>query len=141
VITDINPLGGNYSAASGVNASAAVVGYAYLSNGAFHAYVRSSGGAVTDLGTLGGSYSLANAITDSGKVVGQAYLSGNVKAHAFLWNGSGALKDLGQLPGGNYSEALAVNSTATKIVGGRPSPIPSSSSTTRSCMRMARSRT
>lgn len=124
VIADINPLGGDYSTAHGVNASGQVVGYGYLPNGNFHAYVRTSAGAVTDLGTLGGSYSLANSITDSGKVVGQAYLSGNVKAHAFLWSGSGALKDLGQLPGGNYSEALAVNSTASQIVGRASVPDP-----------------
>lgn len=124
VIADINPLGGNYSTARGINGGGKVVGYGYLPNGAFHAYVRTSSGAVTDLGTLGGDYSAAYAITGSGKVVGQAYLSGNVKAHAFLWTGSGALKDLGQLPGGNYSEADAVNSTATQIVGRASVPDP-----------------
>jgi probable HAF family extracellular repeat protein len=123
VMTDINPFGGSYSAAADINTSGQVVGYGYLTSGDFHAFVR-TGTVSKDLGTLGGDWSLANAITDSGKVVGQAYLSGNVKAHAFLWNGSGALKDLGQLPGGNYSEAFAVNSTATQIVGRASVPDP-----------------
>ena len=122
VMTDINPFGGDSSAAAGINASGQVVGYGYLPSGDFHAFVR-TGTVSKDLGTLGGDWSLANAITDSGKVVGQAYLPGNVKAHAFLWSGSGALKDLGQ-PGGNYSEALAVNSTATQIVGRASVPDP-----------------
>jgi probable HAF family extracellular repeat protein len=123
VITDINPLGGNYSTGRGINVAGKVVGYGYLPNGAFHAYVRTSSGVVTDLGTLGGDYSAAYAITDSGKVVGQAYLPGNVQAHAFLWNGS-SLRDLGILPGGAYSEAHAVNSTATQIVGSATVPDP-----------------
>ncbi|HEY2798341.1 MAG TPA: HAF repeat-containing protein [Thermoanaerobaculia bacterium] len=123
VIHDINPLGGDYSTARGINSAGRVVGYAYLPNGAFHAYVRTSAGVVTDLGTLGGDYSAAYAINDSGRIVGQAYLPGNVSAHAFLWNGS-TLKDLGLLPGGNYSEAHAVNSTATQIVGSATVPDP-----------------
>lgn len=123
VITDINAFGGDYSSARGINASGQVVGFAYLPSGAFHAFVR-TGTASTDLGTLGGDYSEADAINDAGKVVGQAYLHGNIKAHAFLWNGSGALKDLGQLPGGNYSQALALNPTASQIVGRASVPDP-----------------
>jgi len=114
-MSDINPFGGNYSSARGINRSTQVVGYGYLPNGAFHAFVR-TGSAVTDLGTLGGDYSQADAINDAGQVVGQAYLAGNFKAHAFLWSASGPLKDLGEL-GDNYSEALALDSTASQIVG------------------------
>ncbi|HEY1251622.1 MAG TPA: HAF repeat-containing protein [Thermoanaerobaculia bacterium] len=123
VITDINPLGGNYSTGRGINAAGKVVGYGYLPNGAFHAYFRTSTGAVTDLGTLGGDYSAAYAINDAGKIAGQAYTPGNLQAHAFLWNGS-TMKDLGLLPGGAYSEAHALNSTATQIVGSATVPDP-----------------
>lgn len=122
-MTDINAFGGDYSSARGINGSSQVVGYAYLINGAFHAFVR-TGGVSTDLGTLGGDYSEADAINDAGQVVGQAYLTGNIKAHAFLWKAGGALKDLGQLSGGNYSQALAVNSTASQIVGRASVPDP-----------------
>jgi probable HAF family extracellular repeat protein len=115
VITDINAFGGEYSSARGVNASGTAVGFSYLPNGAFHAFVR-AGAVVTDLGTLGGDYSQANAINDAGQVVGEAYLAGNTKVHGFLWTGSGGLRDLGEL-GAFYSMAMAVDSTATRIVG------------------------
>ena len=114
-ITDINAFGGEYSSARGVNASGTAVGFSYLASGPFHAFVR-SGAVVTDLGTLGGDYSQANAINDAGQVVGEAYLTGNTKVHGFLWTGSGALRDLGDL-GAFYSMAMAVDSTATRIVG------------------------
>src|SRR5260370_35745407 len=82
-----------------------------------------------DLGTLGGPKSEVNGepsvkvISDAGTVVGGADTSiltpipggfnpiGNIDffiSHAFVWRG-GSLRDLGTLPGGDYSFAAAIN--------------------------------
>lgn len=110
---DLGTLRGEYSASLAVDGGD-VVGYAYTSSGAFHAF-RWQAGRMTDLGTLGGSYSRANAIDGQGRIAGESYLSGDAQAHACLWIG-GAGQDLGNL-GGNYSEALAISPDGSRIVG------------------------
>jgi probable HAF family extracellular repeat protein len=81
-LTDLGflPGGAPYSAATGINTSGQVTGYAFsTSTGNYaadfalrHAYLYSNG-ALTDLGTLQpGGYSYGTAINDSGKIVGGA---------------------------------------------------------------------
>jgi len=70
---------------------------------------------VTDLGTLGGDASWATGINDSGQVVGfSTDTSENVGA--FLYTGSGAMQDLGNLGGGVLSQAEGINNSG-QVVG------------------------
>src|SRR6266849_1484229 len=58
-----------------------------------------------DIGTFGGTCGITNALNNRGQVAGQSYLTGNMTAHAFLWDKGGhpQLKDLGTLGGDNAS--------------------------------------
>lgn len=114
-MNDLGTLGGTFSTARGVNANDVVVGYAYLADGKYHAYSGTKGAGLVDLGTLGGDYSGAHAVNDVGQVAGYSFLAGDAKVHACLWS-AGAARDLGDL-GGSYSEALALDGTASHVVG------------------------
>lgn len=79
------------------------------------------GGQMVDIGTLGGTSGAANWMNSRGQVVGSSNLAGDQLLHAFLWDEKQGLKDLGTLPGGNYSEAFSVND-AGEVVGWSDSP-------------------
>ena len=117
-ITDLGTLGGSFSFAFGINASAQVVGYSYTTSGAYHAFLYSNG-TMQDLGTLGGySSSFALGINASGQVVGES-TTGNTVFHAFLYS-SGSMIDLNSLiapsSGWTLENAEAVNDNG-QIVG------------------------
>jgi probable HAF family extracellular repeat protein len=112
----LDTLGGDDSAAFGINSSGQVVGQANMSAGASdQAFLWTQSAGMMDLGTLGGASSAANAINASGQVAGQSDTSSSF-AHAFVWTQSGGLKDLGTLSGGKQSSANAINS-AGQIAG------------------------
>jgi probable HAF family extracellular repeat protein len=62
------------------------------------------------------NYSVANDVSDGGITVGVSSTFDGT-SRAVLWEGPGFPVDLGTLPGGSYSQANAINSTGTVIVG------------------------
>jgi probable HAF family extracellular repeat protein len=100
-IRDIGTLGGNSSAAAGLNNLGDVVGVATTAAGAAHAFLHRSGQMV-DLGTLpGGSSSYATAINDRGDIVGYGGLNGfgpqfREITQGFVWQ-NGAMRAVGAL--------------------------------------------
>src|SRR3954471_9780118 len=73
-VTDLGTIGGNESAALGINAANQVCGNAEASDGNNHAF-RFDGTSMIDLGTLnGGLYSGAEAINDAGDIVGTTHV-------------------------------------------------------------------
>lgn len=73
---------------------------------------------ITDLGTLGGD-SHAYGINDAGVIVGSSSVGKDGRAgrtHAFIYRGSGPMKDLGTL-GGKFSSANKINQRGD-VVGG-----------------------
>jgi probable HAF family extracellular repeat protein len=97
-----------------INSNGDVVGYFYLDNRNFHAFLWTNSGGMQDLGTLGGDISGANGINDRGDVAGTAQTG--TRMGAFLWTKSGGMKDLGTLAGGDaFGEAI---NQQGDIVGG-----------------------
>jgi probable HAF family extracellular repeat protein len=86
VMTDLGTLGGDVSAAYGINPAGRVAAQSYTGGdrSTTHAFLWDNGVA-TDLGTLGGSFSEATGINPASQVVGQSYTVGNATTHAFLW--------------------------------------------------------
>lgn len=75
---------------------------------------------ITDLGTLGSSTiftaeSMAHGINNLGQVIGEASLITTLQKHAFLWDSTGGMRDLGTL-GGLVSSAHASNDLG-QVVG------------------------
>src|SRR5215208_2576272 len=120
-VQDLGTLGGDYSAAAGINDSGKVVGSSLTSSCVEDAFLYDSTNGMQDLGTLGGPYSAATGINDSGKVVvysADTYQScANNCWRAFLYDGSVAtpkMQDLGTL--GGHSNAWGINDSG-KVVG------------------------
>ena len=124
-LQDLGTLGGNSSSAKGINNAAQVVGNAETASGNNHAFLYNGSSPLQDIGTLGGQESYANAINESGQVVGTAETGATYQplspssdylvSHAFLYNGSSPLQDLGTL-GGPKSTAYGINNIG-QVVG------------------------
>jgi len=112
-VSDLGTLGGSTSAATCVNSSGQIAGYAYTTNDS-HAFLW-SGGNMTDLGTLpGGHSSVAYGINNSGQVVGSCNDSNDTE-QAILYTG-GTMTELGT----NGSCANGINDSG-QVVGWRGS--------------------
>ena len=108
---DLGTLGGDYSAAFGINNQGQIVGESTTSSNVTHAFSFANG-VMSDLGTLGGDYSTAAAINNGGVIVGTAATSSTgtygSEDHAFAFTTDGVMHDLGTL-GGGFSYATAVS--------------------------------
>jgi len=111
-LTDLNDADGNSSLtlarAVAINNSGQIVG----TTSSFHPFLLDHGVA-TDLGGLGGFFGQASGINNSGQIVGYSDTV-SYQEHAFLYE-NGNMTDLGTLPGGNTSTALAINDSGIII--------------------------
>jgi probable HAF family extracellular repeat protein len=117
---DLGTLGGDESVATAIGESGQVVGYSKTASGQTHAFVWSDVTGMRDLGTLGGSYSAAYGISTAG-IVGISTNAQGVE-RAFLY-ANGQMRDLGALPGADFSQAFSVNDrgevVGVSLVGGK----------------------
>ena len=124
---NLTPLpGGTNCFATGINASASIVGYSEngktdaSGNLIVHAVIWQNG-VITDLGTLGGDNSQALGVNDSGQIVGWANLNQTNAAgdgqvyRATLWKNS-TKTNLGVVAGYESSKATGVN-VSGQVVG------------------------
>jgi probable HAF family extracellular repeat protein len=116
-ITDLNPLGTDYSGATGINNSGQAVGYFTTSPGMYHAF-RYDGMTTRDIAgtTLYGSSAFG--ISDQGQVAGYYVYNAAGYAHAFLTapyrDIDPSTDDLGTL-GGIQSLAYATNDSGEAV--------------------------
>jgi len=106
------------SAATAINESGQVAGYAYNVPNAPSRAVRWDAEVMTDLGTLGGTTSGVRSINNNGTAVGY-HVDGAGFDHAALWNGNSAIGLTGL--GGLRSGAKSINDKG-QIVGSSLTP-------------------
>lgn len=70
---------------------------------------------VTDLGTLRAGSARIHGINESGQTVGASGHPHGADTHAFFWQKQGGIRDLGTLPGGDYSSAFAINDSGIVV--------------------------
>jgi probable HAF family extracellular repeat protein len=110
-MTDLGTLGGTYSKAYAINASAKIVGQAYLAgNTQAHAFLFENG-TMTDLDTLGNAHSEALAINSTGVIVGDFDSNqGDVVAPRAFIVVDGKMQDLNELIAPDSGWVLAIAS-------------------------------
>jgi probable HAF family extracellular repeat protein len=112
---DLGTLGGSSSAATAVNESGQVVGWATTASGGTHAFSWTAPHGMVDLGVPeGATSSAAVALNDAGQVVGTARTAAG-ETHAFSWTKADGMVDLGTL-GFTYVTPVAVNASG-QVVG------------------------
>jgi probable HAF family extracellular repeat protein len=102
--------------AQGINSQGQIVG---IATNSFGVDVQPTAwlwqnGVTTNLPTLGGTGSEAFAINDRGQIAGAAVGTNQGFIHAVIWQGT-SVTDLGTLPGGLFSEAVAVNQNGVAV--------------------------
>jgi len=70
---------------------------------------------VTDLGTLHAGSARVHGVNASGQAVGASGHPHGAETHAFFWQKAGGIRDLGALPGGDYSAAFAINDSGIVV--------------------------
>jgi probable HAF family extracellular repeat protein len=69
----------------------------------------------TDLGTLNAGSARIHGLNESGQAVGASGHPHGAETHAFFWQKQGGIRDLGTLPGGDYSSAFAINDSGVVV--------------------------
>jgi len=70
---------------------------------------------VIDLGTLRAGSARIHGVNESGQAVGASGHPHGADTHAFFWQKQGGIRDLGTLPGGDYSSAFAINDSGIVV--------------------------
>ena len=70
---------------------------------------------VIDLGTLHAGSARVHGVNTSGQAVGASGQPHGAETHAFFWQKAGGIRDLGTLPGGDYSSAFAINDSGIVV--------------------------
>src|SRR5579859_6635428 len=68
-----------------------------------------------DLGTLHAGSARVHGVNNSGQAVGASGHPHGADTHAFFWQKQGGIRDLGTLPGGDYSAAYAINDSGVVV--------------------------
>jgi len=68
-----------------------------------------------DLGTLHAGSARVHGVNASGQAVGASGHPHGEETHAFFWQKAGGIRDLGTLPGGDYSAAFAINDSGMVV--------------------------
>src|SRR6476659_11030881 len=68
-----------------------------------------------DLGTLHAGSARVHGVNESGQAVGASGHPHGADTHAFFWQKQGGIRDLGTLPGGDYSAAYAINDSGLVV--------------------------
>ena len=68
-----------------------------------------------DLGTLHAGSARIHGVNESGQAVGASGYPHGAETHAFFWQKQGGIRDLGTLPGGDYSSAFAINDSGVVV--------------------------
>jgi probable HAF family extracellular repeat protein len=68
-----------------------------------------------DMGTLRAGSARVHCVNDSGQAVGASGHPHGAETHAFLWQKYAGIRDLGTLPGGDYSAAFAINDSGVVV--------------------------
>jgi probable HAF family extracellular repeat protein len=68
-----------------------------------------------DLGTLRAGSARIHGVNQTGQAVGSSGYPHGAETHAFFWQKQGGIRDLGTLPGGDYSSASAVNDSGVVV--------------------------
>ena len=115
-VQDLGALAGDSSSVGlAINEIGDVVGWSMGANGTRAFVFTDAVGMVALPGLANRPRTVARDINNAGVIVGSANAGGGDIGHAVLWS-AGAIRDLGTLPGGYYSEASGVN-TLGQVVG------------------------